>query len=502
MGKDIYTVKDYFELLNGYGLVEFFILNEKDLAVQIEDLSYDSKNIDSGGLFICKGSRFKKDYLHEAADSGAVCFVSEKDYLNEDAEFPRIIVSDIRKTMAVLSNLFYGEAQKELKLIGITGTKGKSTTTYYIKYILDHFLGRQNKPKSAIISGIDVEDGVLSFEAHLTTPEAPILHKHFRNAVDSGIEYLEMEVSSQALKFHRTFGVTYDVACFLNIEEDHISPIEHSDFDDYLDAKLLLMKQCKIACINIEANHSSEACDIAAQHAEKIVTFGLDERADIYAHRIVKEEDDIRFTVKAPLFEHEFRLSMPGLFNVENALAAIAACHSLNIPLESIFQGLWKARVPGRMETYWGKRSGTLVIVDYAHNRLSFDRLFTSTIREFPDRRITAVFGCPGSKALARRRELAEIAGRYAKKILITEEDPGEESVQEISKEIARHAAKTGCPYEIINDRESAIKKAIYDADEKTVILLTGKGRETRQKRGTKYVDCPSDVDYVLKYLK
>lgn len=502
MGKDIYTVKDYLELLCEYGLVTSFVLKEEDRAVKIEDLSFDSKSIGPGGLFICKGSRFKQEYLYEAILSGAVCFVSAKDYGTEDQEFPRVIVSDIRKSMAIISNLFYAKAQEKLKLVGITGTKGKSTTTYYVKYILDHFLGLQGKPKSAVISGIDVEDGILSFEAHLTTPEAPLLHKHFRNAVDSGIEYLEMEVSSQALKFHRTFGITYDVACFLNVEEDHISPIEHSDFDDYLEAKLLLMKQCKVACINIDANHSDEACDIAMQHAEKIVTFGFDERADIRAYRIVKEGNDIRFTVKAPAFEHEFRLSMSGLFNVENALAAIAACCSLNIPLDSMFYGLWKAKVAGRMETFWGKNSGSLVIVDYAHNRLSFDKLFTSAVREFPDRKITAVFGCPGSKALARRRELAEIAGRYAKKIIITEEDPGEESVQAISDEIARHVIKTGCPYEIITNRELAIKKAIEDADEKTVILLTGKGRETRQKRGTEYVDCPSDVDYVLNYLK
>lgn len=497
-----HTVKDYYELLDQNGLAASALPGEESLSRPIRNLSFDSKHMGPDGLFICKGSHFRPEYLSEAIASGAVCFISEEDYKTENPGFPRIIVTDIRKSMALVGNLFYNEAWRELALIGITGTKGKSTTTYYIKHILDHFLEGQGKPKSAVISGIDVEDGVLSFESHLTTPEALDLHMHFRNAADSGIEYLEMEVSSQALKYDRTLGVTFDVGCFLNIEEDHISPIEHSDFDDYLEAKLMLMEQCRIACVNIGANHMEEACDIASQHAERLITFGTEERADVFGHHIVKEGEAIRFTVRTPGYEREFRLSMSGLFNVENALAAIAVCYALEIPEAAIAAGLWKARVAGRMETFWGRESGTLVIVDYAHNRLSFDRLFTSAIREFPDRKITAVFGCPGKKALARRQELAEIAGRYSKKIIITEEDAGEEPVRDISEEIGRHAAKTGCPYEIILDRGLAIKKAIDEADDKTVILLTGKGRETRQKRGTQYVDCPSDVDYVLKYLK
>lgn len=151
-----------------------------------------------------------------------------------------ILVTDIRKTMALLANRFYNEAWEQLNLIGITGTKGKSTTTYYVKYILDHYLSASGKPPCAILSGIDVDDGVISEESHLTTPEAVMLHRHFRNAVDSGREFLTMEVSSQALKYDRTAGVVFDVGCYLNVAEDHISPIEHCDFDDYFESKLRL----------------------------------------------------------------------------------------------------------------------------------------------------------------------------------------------------------------------------------------------------------------------
>ena len=310
-----------------------------------------------------------------------------------------------------------------------------------------------------------------------------------------------MEVSSQALKYDRTEGVLFDVGCYLNVGEDHISPIEHCDFDDYFESKLKLFTQCRIACINMDADHVREVCD-SVDPSSKIITFGTNDKADIYGHRIISREDGIDFEVRTPTFTRNFKLGMTGLFNVENALAAIAVCYALDIPEDSMYHGLAAARVPGRMELFMGKESGALVIVDYAHNRMSFDRLFRSTIKEYPKRHIIAVFGCPGKKALARRQELAEIAGRYSAKVYITEEDAGEEDVMSICREIAGHLKKTGCAYEIEPDRGEAIRKAIGEADENTVILLTGKGRETRQKRGVEYIDCPSDVEYVLQYLK
>lgn len=492
-------LQDYLLILEEYKLVESMNLKEDSLNLDVAYLSYDSKDMKKGGIFICKGAHFLPKYLDEAIDKGAICYISEIEYDIKNLEFPHIIVSDIRRAMAVLANFYYDEPWKDLKLIGITGTKGKSTTTYYMKYILDHYLNSRGKSESAIISSIEVDDGVIKEESHITTPESLMLLRHFHNALVSGKEYLTMEVSSQALKYHRTLGITFDVACFLNIGEDHISPIEHCDFDDYFDAKLKLMSQCKVACVNINSNHADEICDSVV--GAKLITFGTDEMADIYGYRIVKEEDGISFHVRTPNYTEKFKISMAGFFNVENALAAIAICHALDIPKESIYEGLLNAEVPGRMEVFIGEKSKTIVIVDYAHNRMSFEKLFTSTIKEYPDRKIIAIYGCPGKKAIARRQELSEIAGRYAKKIYITEEDPGEEALEDICNEIAKYIRRTGCPYEIIFDREVAIRKAIEEGDEKTIILLTGKGRETRQKRGTEYIECPSDVDFVLKYL-
>ena len=501
MDREKHSIQEYADILWENGLVCTAYISEEAAKVEISYLSYDSQDMESGGLFICKGAHFIPEYLADAIDRGAVCYVSETDYPETGLSFPRIIVTDIRKAMALLGNLYYDAAWKELRLIGITGTKGKSTTTYYVKYILDHYLTTLKKPMSAVLSGIDVYDGIIFEESHLTTPEAVMLHRHFRNAVDSGIEYLEMEVSSQALKYDRTMGLTFDVGCFLNIGEDHISPIEHIDFDDYFASKLMLMEQCRTACINISTDHGQEVREAAAGKTE-VLTFGTDPEADIYGSNITSKDGHITFDVRTPKYAKEFSLAMPGLFNVENALAAIAICYSLDIPADSIWHGLSQAKVAGRMEIFVGEKSKTIVVVDYAHNKLSFDRLFSSTAKEYPEHRIFAVFGCPGKKALTRRRELALIAGEYSEKIFITEEDAGEESVMEISWEIAENVKETGCPFEIIGDRGEAIRKAIEEADDRTIILLTGKGRETRQKRGTQYIDCISDVEYVDMYLK
>lgn len=493
-------LQTYIDQMEEMDLVRKTMVPEETRNKPITHLSYDSKDMTTGGIFVCKGAHFLPSYLEEAISNGAICYVSEKEYKEAGDLFPRVIVSDIKKAMAILGNIFYEEAWKKLTLIGVTGTKGKSTTTYYIKYILDHHQKEQGKEPCAILSGIDVEDGVIFEESHLTTPEAIMLHRHFKNAVDSGRKYLVMEVSSQALKYDRTLGVTFTSSCFLNIGEDHISPIEHSDFEDYVESKLRLFCQSETSCINIDAQYSERVLE-AAEGKTKILKFGAGEGADIRVSGIRSDSDGIDFTVTTPLFTAPFRLSMTGLFNVENALAAIAVCHSLWIPYSAMYEGLKKARVPGRMETFLGVKSKILLIVDYAHNRMSFERLFDSTKKEYPGRSIIAVFGCPGKKALARRRELAEVAGAHSKKIFITEEDAGEEPVLDISVEIAKYVKETGCPYEIVLDREEAIRRAIDEADENTVILLTGKGRETRQKRGTEYIDCPSDVDYVMKYL-
>jgi UDP-N-acetylmuramoyl-L-alanyl-D-glutamate--2,6-diaminopimelate ligase len=403
--------------------------------------------------------------------------------------------------MALVADFYYNQIWKDLKIIGITGTKGKSTTAYFMKYILDEYLKDKKKPLSAIISGIDNYDGIINEESHLTTPEAMELHKHFSNAASSNIEYLSMEVSSQALKYDRTLGITFDVGCFLNIGEDHISDIEHSSFEDYFVSKMKIFSQCKMACVNLNSDQIDRVLE-ASKACPHVVTFGLDEKADVYGYDIVKSGKSISFTVRTKDFVKEFKITIAGLFNVQNALAAIAISQCLAIPMSYVAAGLKKARVSGRMEVYSSKSRNVQVIVDYAHNKLSFETLFQSTLKEYPNKKITIVFGCPGKKAFGRRKELGEIAGKYSNQVYITEEDAGEEPVLKICEEIAEHVEKQACSYAIIPDREEAIREAIANADENTVILITGKGRETRQKRGTKYIDTPSDVEYVKKYLK
>ncbi|MBP6492456.1 MAG: UDP-N-acetylmuramoyl-L-alanyl-D-glutamate--2,6-diaminopimelate ligase [Clostridia bacterium] len=504
MNHTLHRLSGYLEQLEVQDLVSYFELDAVSMNNPVRYISYNSMDVVPDTLFVCKGSHFSVDYLRSAVEKGAICYISETKYELGDKNLTNavscIIVKDIRKTMALIADYFYNQIWKEIKIVGITGTKGKSTTAYYMKSILDEYLDAHNKPLSAIVSGIDNYDGVINEESHLTTPEAMELHKHFNNAVKSGIKYLSMEVSSQALKYDRTLGITFEVGCFLNIGEDHISDVEHSDFEDYLQSKLRLFTQCSHACVNINSDHLERVLE-ASKACPHVVTFGLDEKADVYGYDVVKSDNEIRFKVKTKDFDKEFKITMAGLFNVHNALAAIAMSICLEVPMSYVAAGLEKARVSGRMEVYTNKDGKIKAIVDYAHNKMSFETLFQSTMREYPGKKITIVFGCPGKKALGRRRELGEIAGKYSNQVYITEEDAGEEPVMKISQEIAEHVEKQGCSCEIIPDREEAIRQAILNADENTIILITGKGRETRQKRGTQYIDTPSDVDYVENYL-
>lgn len=505
MVNKIYTLEEYVQILNEKNLIAETNINIDVLEKKVKYISYNSRDIKVGTLFICKGAHFSVEYLKGAIKEGSFVYVSEQKYdlseIEKERNIPYIIVKDMRKSMAYISNKYYQKIWNELELIGVTGTKGKSTTTYFMKSILDDYLNEVKKPKSAVLSGIENYDGIINEESHLTTPETLDLHKHFNNAVKSGIDYLTMEVSSQALKYHRTLGVEYEVGCFLNIGEDHISDAEHSDLEDYFSSKLKIFAQCRKACINLDSDYVERVL-AEANKCERVITFGMNENADIYGYNIIANGNSITFSVRCDSFDEKFKINMPGLFNVSNALAAIAIAYSLNIPLNNIRAGLKKAQVSGRMEVYTNRNKDLYVIVDYAHNKMSFESLFASMKREFPDKKISIVFGCPGKKALARRRELGDLAGKYSDYVFITEEDSGEESLMKICEEIAQHVEQQECPYSIIPDRKEAIKRAIVDADRDTIVLVTGKGRETRQKRGTNYIDTPSDVEYVQEFLR
>lgn len=494
-----YTLGAYVELLKERDMLEEADLQGKE-EEEVQLLTYDSREVMPGTLFICKGAAFKPVYLADSVGKGAICYVSETKYELEES-VPYILVKDIRKAMPALANLYYNKPWEDLTLVGIGGTKGKSTSAYYMKAITDDFLAAQNKPESAVISSIDIYDGKSTVESHITTPEAVELQQHFRNALDCGIEYAQMEVSSQALKYHRVDDMMFDVAVFLNVSEDHISPIEHADFEDYISSKMLMFAKAKTAVVNLDADYIDRILE-ASKAAGEVITFSTkDAEADYYAYDIHKVGKDTYFSVKCKAFDEQFVLTMPGLFNVENALGVIAAAVKLGIPVEYIRSGLLRARSSGRMELYQSADHKVMAIVDYAHNKLSFQKLFSSMKEEYPDYDIIAIFGCPGKKAFVRRRDLGTIAGQYAKKVYLVAEDPGYEPVEDISKEIAQYVEAQNCPYEMIEDRGEAIKDAIETAEGKTLLLITGKGAETRQKYGCEYLDCPSDVEYVERYL-
>ncbi len=484
----------FLEILEKQNLV----IDKNVLDKDISYISYNSKDIKSNTVFFCKGAAFSVKYLEMAQQNGAVCYIAER-VLNTESDY--IIVKDVRKAMALLAGFFYDNAYDKLNLIGITGTKGKSTTAYYIKYIVDEYMNDIISPKSAIISSIDTYDGVINKESILTTPEALDLHKHFDNAVKSGISHCTMEVSSQALKYDRVLGVHYKVGAYLNFGEDHISSIEHSDIEDYFTSKMRIFELCDIACINLDDETSQRALEYAQKC--NIVTFSQkDSSADFYGYNVRKDGNDITFTVKSKDFEKDFRITMPGLFNVYNALCAIAITSQLRIPVTYMYKGLMKARASGRMEAYSNADKKVIAIVDYAHNALSFETLYKSVLEEYKGRKIVTVFGCPGKKAINRRRDLGTLAGIYSDRVVITEEDFGEEPLMNICNDIAGFVKAENCPYDIIEDRGEAIKKAIFDCDAETVILITGKGNETRLKRGSIYAPCETDVNYAKQYLR
>lgn len=495
-------LKIYENRLRQAGLLEHSYLPGDIIGKEVGYISYDSKDVEGNTLFICKGAHFRPQYLSEAIKNGAFAYVSEVQYKEEWGIIPYMIVRDIKKAMVVISETYYRNIWKKLKLVGITGTKGKSTTAYYVKSILDDYEKARGGNETAIISGIDNYDGVIREESHMTTPEAIMLHRHFKNAVDSGIEFLSMEVSSQALKYHRTDGVIFDVGIFMNIGNDHISDVEHPTVKDYENSKLILFDQSRVACISLDDSkcHRFIQRAKASPVTERMITFGLKEGADIFGYDLKPSREGVRFRVRSSDFDREFSINMPGLFNVKNALAAIAAAIGLSIPVDSIERGLQSAKVSGRMEVLGDEE--ITVFVDYAHNQMSFRTLFEAVKEEYPDKKIFIVFGCPGKKALGRRRELGEIAGKYADICFLTEEDAGEEPVIKILEEIAVHIRKQEGNYEIIEDRGDAIREALSRADAGTVVLITGKGRETRQKRGMEYVDTPSDVDYVEEFFR
>lgn len=493
-----YTIEDYLNLLKKAAQTAGCRLYGRE-KTPVTGLTYESQKAEPGTLFVCKGALFKREYLEDAVSRGAVLYVSETDYGLEGVPF--ILVKNVREAMPLLAEMFYQIPKDALHCIGITGTKGKTTTAYYIKAIFDEYMKRTGGHPIACFTSVELFDGRERRPSRITTPESLELYRHFRNACDSGITHVAMEVSSQALKYGRVRGISFDAGVFLNISEDHISPVEHKDFQDYFQSKLLLFRQVKTACVNLDSPFSRTILQHAAA-AEKIITFGTTAGADIYGYDLRADQGKVQFRVRCSAFDKPFSLAMHGIFNVENALAAIAVACSFGLPPEDMQAGLARVTVNGRMEEFQSQDGNLRAIVDFAHNGLSFEKIFETVKQEYPDYRIAAVFGCPGGKALNRRKDLGLTAGKYCGRVYLSADDPGPEQVEDICREIGSYVASTGCPYECIPDREEAIRKAVAQAEGKTVILVLGKGSETSQKIGHRDVAYRSDSEIVKECLR
>ncbi|MEI5993734.1 UDP-N-acetylmuramoyl-L-alanyl-D-glutamate--L-lysine ligase [Candidatus Enterococcus mansonii] len=458
-------------------------------------LSYDSRTISANTLFFCKGLNFKAKYLADAVASGLDVYIAEEPY-DVSAKLG-IIVTDIKKAMAVLSMAFYDYPQRKLKLIGFTGTKGKTTAAYFTKFILDHATHQKTAMLSTMNSTLD---GQTYFKSHLTTPESLDLYQMMATAVENQMTHFIMEVSSQAYKTNRVYGLFFDVGIFLNITPDHISPIEHPTFDDYFFCKRQLIAHSK----TIILNHNSDYFQLLKETAEFLetpyITYGngTQNQPDIDYTYQANTDDSLTFTVQSTTdslqVAGEYQLRLGGDFNKGNALSAIIASALVGADHTDCQQGVKETTVPGRMELLTNK-NGAKVYVDYAHNYDSLKNLLTFVKEEHPDGRLLVVIGSTGNKAISRRKDFGAVLSELADIAILTTDDPADENPADICAEIATHIT-SDIQVETVIDRAEAIKIALSLSNPEDAVVLAGKGADLYQKISGK--DTPYEGDFVI----
>lgn len=451
---------------------------------QVTALVYDSRKVVPGCAFVCiKGANFDgHDAAEGAVDAGASVIVAQREVPEiKDKNCTLVIVEDTRYALAHLAAAWFGNPASKLKTIGITGTKGKTTTTYLVKAILENA-----GIKCGLVGTIETIIGDEHIPAKNTTPESYVLQETFAKMVQAGIEAVVMEVSSQALMQHRTQGFVFDIGIFTNLSADHIGPNEHASFEEYLECKALLFKQCKVGIANGDDKHFEE---IIKGHTCQLETYGIGEKSDLRAIEINldKEPGHLGVSFKTTgLKELSVKIPTPGRFSVYNALCAIAICRHFNVKDEDIVSALAVSHVKGRIEKVKVSDDFTLLI-DYAHNAMALESIL-STLREYEPGRLICLFGCGGNRSRDRRFEMGEVSGRLADFTIITSDNPRFEEPLDIIEDIKTGISKTTGKYIAIPDRKEAIRYAIENGQRGDIIILAGKGHEDYQEiKGVKY---------------
>ena len=477
--------------------LEYEVVQGND-GISVTELINDSRKVTEGSVFVCISGAVSDGhkYAKEVASKGAKALIVEKE-VEVKEEVTVIRVNDTRYALALMSAAYFGYPAEKLKIIGITGTKGKTTTTYMVKSILEG-VGH----KVGLIGTIEAVIGDKSIPANNTTPESYTIHKYFAEMVEAGCDSVVMEVSSQGLMLHRTAGIPFEIGIFTNLGEDHIGPKEHKDFEDYKRCKGILFTQCRLGIANVDDPWYQDVFQNATCQVE---TFGMSEEADLRAtgieHITKPGYLGVRYHVNG-LMDFDVEIDIPGDFSVYNSLTAIAVCRHFDVPAENIQKALKVAKVRGRIEMVKVSDAFTMMI-DYAHNAMSLESLL-HTLRDYDPGRIVTIFGCGGNRSRTRRYEMGEVSGRMSDFTIITSDNPRFEEPQAIIDDIITGMEKTDGKYIAICDRKEAIRYAIAHGEPGDVIVLAGKGHETYQEiKGVKYdMDDRSLIREVLEELR
>ncbi len=456
------------------------------LNTEVKSLCNDSRKVEEGSLFFCiKGAVSDgHKYVPDVIERGAKVLVVEDEVL-APSDVTVIRVDNSRLAMALMSAAWYGYPAEEMRIIGVTGTKGKTTVTYMVKSILESAGYRVG-----LIGTIETVIGEETIPSHNTTPESCTIQEYLRRMADAGCQVVVMEVSSQGLKLDRTAGIPFEIGIFTNIEPDHIGPAEHASFEEYLECKSRLFRQCKVGIMNADDEHLD---DILKGHTCEVETFGFSENADVRAEnlRLVSSPGYLGIAYTASWKDPErttfdVEIDIPGKFSVYNSLTAIAICRHFRVDVTYIQKALKEAKVKGRVELIRVSDDFTLMI-DYAHNAMALKSLLT-TLREYQPHRLICVFGCGGNRSRLRRYEMGEVSGQLADLTVITSDNPRFEEPEAIIADIVTGIEKTDGKYVTITDRREAIAWAIHHGEPGDIIVLAGKGHEDYQEiRGVQY---------------